>query len=114
MIAKIRHLAVLAFVALFLAPSVALAATPAENLENLAGHLDVAMSKLQNGDVAGSQPDYQAFAQGWPSIEDGIRQQNRDQYRAIESHMRDVSAAYAAQPPDAERILTAMKGLDES
>ncbi|MBV8085094.1 MAG: FTR1 family iron permease [Chloroflexi bacterium] len=114
MIAKIRLVAILAFAALLLAPLVALAATPAENLENLAGHLDVAMSKLQSGDVAGSQPEYQAFVQGWPAIEDSIRQQNANQYRAIEGGMANTSAAYATQPPDGQRILTAMKTLDES
>ncbi|MBV9121440.1 MAG: FTR1 family protein, partial [Chloroflexi bacterium] len=95
-------------------PTLALAATPAQDLEGLSSHLDVAMAKAQAGDLAGSQAEYQAFNQGWPGIEDGVRQQNRDQYRQIEARMTDVGAAYAIQPRDAVRVQTSLKALDDS
>src|SRR5947209_3255588 len=113
MMLRIR-LSVVVALLLLLIPAVALAATPAEDLQNLAGHLDVAMTKLQAGDVAGSQGDYQAFVQGWPAIEDGVRGQNASQYRAIETGMTGVTAAYAVQPADAGKVQVAMKSLDDS
>jgi len=109
---RVRLVAISAIALLFL-PAIALAA-PAGDLQGLSGHLDVAMAKVESGDVAGSQAEYDAFAQDWLGIENGVRQQSLDQYQQIESHMTDVTAAYAVQPSEATRIDSALKSLDAS
>jgi high-affinity iron transporter len=100
---------------ILLAPAGALAqAAPADQLKALSGHIDGAMAQMKAGNVSAAQAEYQAFDTGWPPIERGVREQNRDMYRDIEAKMTDVKAAFTAQPPDAGRINTSLTALDGS
>jgi high-affinity iron transporter len=101
---------------LLLAPGVALAqsSSPADQLKGLTGHLDSAIAEAKAGNVAGARVEYQAFNDGWPSVEVGVRQTNRGMYVDLEGKMTDVQASFTAQPADANRIGAALDALDVS
>src|SRR5581483_9750007 len=114
--ARLAGLAVLLLGLMLFVPTLAYAqaASPADELKGLTGHLDAAMADVQAGNVSGAQTEYQAFDDGWPAIERDVRNQDRDMYRTIEARMTDVQAALTAQPPDNARINTALQALDET
>ncbi|HYU19950.1 MAG TPA: FTR1 family protein [Chloroflexota bacterium] len=87
-------------------PGLALAATPAEQVAELATHVDTALARLDAGDLAGARAEYDAFQKGWPGIEDGVRAQSRSSYRAIEDAMGGTRRALQAESvnPDAARV----------
>lgn len=99
--------------ALLLAPSVGRAESPAEQLAALAKHIDAALTRLDAGDVAGARTEYQAFDDGWFEVEDGIREQSRASYRAIEGAMSDAKSALRAEPVDAAKARAALVRLRE-
>ncbi len=101
--------------ALFVAPMSVSAQerTPADDLTDLRVHVTTAIQALASGDVAGAQAAYTAYDDGWDGIEDGIRDKNRDLYRAIESRMDDVkSALLRPDSPDPAEALAALQRLD--
>lgn len=89
--------------------SSAQAQTPAQQLAELATHLDAAVARLVAGDLAGAQAEYRVFDDGWFDVEDGIREQSRDSYRAIEDAMDEARLALGAQSLDAERARAALR-----
>ena len=101
-------MAACAFV-LWVAP--AHADSPAEQLARLAARLDEVEARLNGGDASGAQAAYKAFDDGWFDIEDGIREQSRSSYRAIEAAMGEVKATLTVQPFDAARSRTALAAL---
>jgi len=115
---QVRLVAIVAaLLAVFLlAPGLVLAqaASPADQLKGLTGHLDSAMALVKAGNVSGGKAEYQAFNDGWPPIEQGVRQTNRDMYRDIEAKMTAVEAGFTAQPADPARIISALEALDGS
>ncbi|MBI3743332.1 MAG: FTR1 family protein [Chloroflexi bacterium] len=108
-------LGIAALVAAVLAPSVVVAQdvgqTPAQQLAHLAQYIDDASARLTAGDIPGARSAYQAFADGWPKIEDGIRAQSRDAYRAIEDAMGDARYAINVSPFDPAPASAALSRL---
>ena len=106
---------IVALLALMVAalPRVAAAETPAQQLSALAARVDAAVAKLDAGDVEGARTEYKAFDDGWFEIEDGIRDQSRTSYRAIEGAMGDVKYALRAEPVNADQARTALRKLRE-
>ena len=94
---------------LIVTPALGQAQTPAEQLSALATHVDGALAQLDAGDLAGAQAEYQAFDDGWFDIEDGIREQSRESYRAIENAMRDAKVALQTDPAAARAALQALR-----
>ncbi|MBI4491677.1 MAG: FTR1 family protein [Chloroflexi bacterium] len=111
MCAMRRWVPALVALALLLLPTLAMAATPAEQLADLARQVDGAIARLESGDRAGAQAAYRAFDDGWFEIEDGIRAQSRASYRAIEDAMGDARYALQAEPFDAARARAALQAL---
>ena len=115
MTSKLARIVLSFFVSLVLVgvPTVGHAQTAAEQLAALAGHVDVALAHLDAGDVDAARAEYQAFDEGWTEIEDGIRAQSRDSYRAIEDAMADAVSALRADPVDLDRARGALQLLRE-
>src|ERR1700716_3826864 len=67
---------------------------------SLASHVDAAMSRIADGDVAASQTEYKAFNDGWRDLRFGIRAQSRATAESIEDAMPDVDAALAPEIVD--------------
>lgn len=91
---------------------VSLADSPQQELEALNQHLDKAMLALQQHDTATAQIEFKAFSDGWFNIEDGIKSVSSTTYRNIENGISDVKVAFATQPVDDAKVLTAMQQLD--
>jgi high-affinity iron transporter len=85
--------------------------SPADQLAELATHIDAAHAALGSGDVSGTRAKYKAFDEGWFDVEDGVKAQSRASYRAIEDAMGDVNAALAADPIDSDRAMTLLHRL---
>lgn len=86
-------------------------ATPADQLAVLATHLDAATAALTSGDVDTGQSEFQAFEDGWFDIEDGVKEQSRPSYLALEDSMRRVHIALASDPLDSDNALATMAAL---
>src|SRR5947209_3214855 len=84
--------------------------SPAQDVRQLTTHLDAAQVALEAGDVRQAQTEYAVFSSGWVDIEDGVRAQSRDNYRAIERAMRATSAAL--QSGDIASSEAALEQLD--
>ena len=97
--------------AAFAALSFAGGDSPAEQLSNLAKHLDTAVSRLDSSDREGAQSAIKMFEDGWANIEDGIRQTSKAHYRAIEDAMGDVNYLLDAKPLDPGQAKTAIEEL---
>jgi high-affinity iron transporter len=91
---------------------VAHAASPQENVEQANAFVSQSMDAARAGDLTGARRAYGQYTSAWLGIEDGVRATSRDSYRAIERAMRAVSAAFAAEPIDGDRVLASLAALD--
>jgi high-affinity iron transporter len=99
---------------LLVGPAPALAASPQQDVQRLDRDVGEAQEALADGDVGTARQEYQAFEAGWPSIEDGVRAADRNQYRAIEAAMRDVRRSLLADPVDSAVAGAALARLHET
>src|SRR5579875_1124298 len=76
-----------------------------------AAHVDAALSRLNAGDLAGADREFESFRTAWPDIEDAIRPVSRPHYREIERAMGDARAAFSAQPADAAAVREPLQRL---
>ena len=101
-------------VLVLIGPAATLAASPQQDVQRLDHEVDEAQQALTAGNLATARQAYQEFEDGWPSIEDGVRAVDRDQYRAIEAAMRDVRRSLLADPSDSTAAAAALARLHES
>ena len=73
-----------------------------------------ALGLAQQADLAGAEAAYQQFHDRWFEIEDGIRQQSKGAYRAIEERMGDVAIAFKQRPQNGAQVLAALQALHEA
>jgi high-affinity iron transporter len=99
---------------LLVGPAPALAAGAQQDVQRLDRDVGEAQEALAAGDVATARQEYQAFEDGWPSIEDGVRAADRNQYRAIEAAMREVRRSLLAESVDAGAAGAALARLHET
>lgn len=84
---------------------------PRDDVRTLDQHVAAAITALNAGDIKQAQAEYTAYDQGWKAIEDGVRDQSRESYRAIEGAMGDVRYALKQSPVDTSKALTALQAL---
>src|SRR5947209_16706842 len=96
-----------------LAPPIARAATPQEDLQQLDREVVAGQHALGQGDVATARQAYQDFEDGWPGVEDAVRGVDRDGYRAIEAAMRDARRTLLSDPVDPAAAATALGSLHD-
>ena len=70
-----------------------------------------AMDLTREGKVTEAKSTYAEFTSRWLDIEDGIREQSKTAYRAIEDQMSGVQFSFLQNPPDGGRILAALTAL---
>lgn len=87
------------------------AASSAEHLAALVTHLDTALARLAAGDAAGARAAYQAFDDGWSTVEDDVRAQSPALYQEIEEAMEAAAATLRAEPLDVARAQAALRRL---
>jgi high-affinity iron transporter len=93
------------------APAADTAAAARDALRPWAARIDAALSRLDAGDVAGADQEFEAFRTAWPDIEDGIRPVSRPHYREIERAMSEARATLSAPPVDAAAARAALERL---
>src|SRR5690349_12376108 len=81
------------------------AASPQDDLRGLNQNIEKAISLIQTGDKDGAQAAFKKFDDGWFNIEDGVKAQSRDTYKAIEDAMGDVKFAFSLQPFEQSKAL---------
>ena len=91
--------------------NLATADTLADQLAELAKHLDAALARLESDDLKGAQTAYRSFEDGWPDIEDGVRNQSKTTYRAIEDAMGDANYLLNTESADIDRARSALERL---
>src|SRR5215212_1925633 len=84
------------------------AAEPRDDVAAANATVQRALQAARAGDVAAARAEYQAYEQIWFAIEDGVRGQSKDAYRAIEARMSAVELALAARPPAREPVVAAL------
>ncbi len=87
------------------------AASSAEHLAALVTPLDTALARLAAGDAAGARAAYQAFDDGWSTVEDDVRAQSPALYQEIEEAMEAAAATLRAEPLDGARAQAALRRL---
>jgi len=75
-------------------------------------HIEKARDALADGHRDAAQAELRAFADGWASVEDGIRAASRTSYLGIEDALGDARAAFATEPFDAARVGAALQALE--
>lgn len=89
------------------------AASPQDDLRGLNENIEKAISLIQTGDKAGAQAAFKKFDDGWFNVEDGVKAQSRDTYKAVEDAMGDVKFAFSLQPFEQAKALEALQKLDK-
>jgi hypothetical protein len=93
----------------------AAASTSPDQLKALTTHLDDAVAKLKNNDVAGAKDSFKKFDDGWATVEDGVKAKNKDGYAKIESGITDVKAALTVPATvDTRKAIDALEKLDST
>lgn len=87
------------------------AATPSDDVEGLAQHVDRAIVALRGGDVAAAGREMVRFNDGWLEIEDGVQALSRASYRGIEEAQGEVGYTLQAEPLDAAAAIWQLERL---
>ncbi|CCQ95479.1 FTR1 family protein [[Clostridium] ultunense Esp] len=95
----------------FLVPAYAFAFTPADDLKGANQSLIQAREKIEKGEVAAAKQAYEDFTQMWKKIEDGIKEASKKAYGDIEDSMGMVQFVFSQDPPNKEKILSALDQL---
>lgn len=91
------------------------AKTSPDDLKALTTHLDDAVARLKNNDVAGAKESFKKFDDGWAKVEDGVKAKNKDGYAKIEDGITDVKAALVVPAtPDKQKAIDALRKLDST
>ncbi len=90
----------------------AYAAGPQQDVEQANALVSQSTDAARAGDLTGARRAYDRYTSAWLDIEDGVRASSRDSYRAIERAMKGVSAAFAADPVDADQVIASLDALD--
>jgi high-affinity iron transporter len=90
----------------------ALAATPQQDVADANASVQRALTAARDGDLVTAKHAYDGYETTWFDIEDGVRANSRDAYVAIEKAMTAVAVAFAATPPNASDVATALAALD--
>ncbi|MBX5476526.1 MAG: FTR1 family protein [Clostridia bacterium] len=73
-----------------------------------------AVGAIEQDRVDEAKDEYEKFKAAWPSLEDEVRAADPSAYAAIEDAMRDVDAAFASEPVDAEAAESALERLERA
>ncbi|HEU5011153.1 MAG TPA: FTR1 family protein [Roseiflexaceae bacterium] len=119
MLSRMRFMLVLAVAlcSLVVLPHVSYAQTsnPVDDLKLLHSYVETALHEAQEGDLDKASAAFTKFREGWPAIEDGIRDASRDSYREIEEYMGDARVALAANDQAAAvKALEQLEQVDEA
>jgi high-affinity iron transporter len=105
--------ALAAVVALFVVgSSLAYAATPQQDITNANAVIQRALTTARANDLSAARAAYDQYENSWFDIEDGVRASSRDSYVAMEKAMTGISNAFAATPPVASQVVSALTALD--
>ncbi len=96
---------------LFSAP--ALASSPTDDVRTADAIVQRALAAARSGDLKAANTAYRSYATTWLDIEDGVRAQSRDAYRAIEKQMSAMDVALAAKPAGGAAVVAALSALDD-
>ena len=88
-------------------------ATPGDDLAGINTHVEAAIAKLDANDVAGASAELESFYDKWFDIEDGVKEQSGDFYRAIEEAMGDARFAFSNEPVDVAGARSALVKLHD-
>lgn len=87
----------------------------AEGLRAANKHIELAVTQIEAGDIAGAQASLAEFHEGWEAVEDGVREQSRDAYVAIEEAYDEARDALAAgDAAAAEEALEELEHANEA
>ncbi|MBE3555194.1 MAG: FTR1 family iron permease [Thermicanus sp.] len=95
----------------FLLPAYAFAFTPADDLKGANQFLIEAREETERGEIAAAKQAYESFIQMWKKIEDGIKEESKKAYGDIEDGMGMVQFVFSQDPPNKEKILSALDQL---
>lgn len=85
-----------------------------DDLTSANSSIAAAIQSVQHSDLAEARRHYEAFRNQWLDIEDGIKDQSRTAYKAIEDEMATVQFALLQNPPDPARVEEALKALQSA
>lgn len=86
--------------------------TPQQDVQQAEQYVDQALDAAKQGQLVKSHANYEKFHDKWFDIEDGVKQQSGDAYKAIEADMGQVDYAFI-QKKDAA-VLTALQALKDA
>ncbi len=88
---------------------------PVDDLKHLHSYVETALHEAQEGKLDEANAAFTKFREGWPAIEDGIRDASRDTYREIEDYMGDARVALAEKNQAAAvKALEQLAQVDEA
>jgi high-affinity iron transporter len=88
------------------------AAEPQQDVQSANAIVQRSLAEAREGDLDEARAAYAEYASTWRVIEDGVKAASRDSYRAIETSMRAVSRAFAADPLDSDQVIASLESLD--
>ena len=91
---------------------VAYAADPREDVRHTNAFVAKSIDAAEAGDLAAARSAYVEYTNAWMDLEHEVKLTSRDSYRAIERAMTGVSAAFAADPLDADQVIASLDALD--
>ena len=90
----------------------AYAADPRDDVRRVNAFVSKSVDAAEAGDLVAARRAYDQYSSAWMDLEHEVRLTSRDSYRAIERAMTGVSAAFAADPVNADQVIASLDALD--
>ena len=88
------------------------AAGAEDNLAKINTDIQVALTTARSGDIESARTAYKKYDNAWFDVEDSVKTQSKEAYRAIEQKMSDVNIAFSKTSPETSQIVTTLEALD--
>lgn len=94
--------------------SLARADSSQDDMKRINSSVEKALAAAQSGNLTLAQSEFKAFDDAWFNVEDGVRANSKETYRAIEDRLNDVKDVFARTPVDFQALQKALDALSKT
>ncbi|MBO3459640.1 DUF4363 domain-containing protein [Aetokthonos hydrillicola Thurmond2011] len=84
------------------------------NLNGIQGVISKTKTAVSSGNFANAKKEFGKFEGFWSKVEDKVRSQSPQNYKAIEDNSDQITNELKASTPNKKKVLQALQSLDKS
>lgn len=86
-----------------------------DTVTQMKGYLAESIKAVQANDLAKAKAEYKECDENWDKVEDGVKEQSKDSYKAIEEAMDQVkNTLVKPTTPDKDKAIAALESLSKT